>query len=56
VAVWLESLAGQQGYTNPYFSSSAEVKSGPRTLVEFESTATLTPAALSGSYTAPAGG
>lgn len=56
VAVWLESLAGQQGYTNPYFSSSTEALIGPRTVVNFESTATLTPDALSGAYTAPAGG
>jgi Tfp pilus assembly protein PilN len=56
VAVWLESLAGQEGYTNPYFSSSKEALIGPRTVVEFSSTATLTPAALSGEYTKPAGG
>ena len=56
VALWLESLAGQAGYTNPYFSSSEETLIGPRTVVEFTSTATLTPAALSGRYTQPAGG
>lgn len=56
VAVWLESLAGQKTYTNPYFSSSAESLIGPRTVVDFSSTATLTPDALSGEYTAPAGG
>jgi Tfp pilus assembly protein PilN len=31
VAVWLESLAGQSGYTNPYFSSSTESLIGTRT-------------------------
>lgn len=56
VAVWLESLAGQEDYTNPYFSSSTESLIGPRTVVDFTSTATVTPAALSGEYTAPAGG
>jgi Tfp pilus assembly protein PilN len=56
VAVWLESLAGQQGYANPYFSSSTEGLIGTRTTVTFESTATLTADALSGAYTAPAGG
>jgi Tfp pilus assembly protein PilN len=56
VAVWLESLAGQEGYTNPYFSSSTEALIGERTVVDFTSTATLTPAALSGQYTKPAGG
>ena len=56
VAVWLESLAGQKGYTNPYFSSSTESLIGPRTVVDFTSTATLTADALSGEYTKPAGG
>ncbi len=56
VAVWLESLAGQKGYTNPYFSSSTESLIGPRTVVDFTSTATLTSEALSGEYTKPAGG
>lgn len=56
VAVWLESLAGQPGYTNPYFSSSTESLIGPRTVVDFTSTAELTSEALSGQYTKPAGG
>jgi Tfp pilus assembly protein PilN len=56
VAVWLESLAGQKGYTNPYFSSSTETLIGSRTVVDFESTATLTSEALSREYTTPAGG
>ena len=56
VAVWIESLAGQQGYTNPYFSTSTEALLGTRSVVNFESTATLTPEALSGTYTTPAGG
>lgn len=56
VAAWLESLAGQQGYTNPYFSSSKEILIGTRQVVEFSSTATLTSDALSGAYTKPAGG
>ena len=56
VAVWLESLAGQKGYTNPYFSSSSESLIGTRTVVDFTSTAELTSEALSGQYTKPAGG
>ncbi len=56
VAVWLESLARQKGYTNPYFSASTEALIGTRKIVNFTSTATLTPAALSGRYTKPAGG
>jgi Tfp pilus assembly protein PilN len=56
VAVWLESLAKQDGYANPYFSSSTESLIGKRKVVEFTSTVTLTPKALSERYTAPAGG
>lgn len=56
VAVWLESLAKQQGYTNPYFSNSTEALIGTRKTVNFTSTVTLTPDALSKRYTAPAGG
>jgi Tfp pilus assembly protein PilN len=56
VAVWLESLAKQDGYANPYFSSSTESLIGKRKVVDFTSTVTLTPKALSERYTAPAGG
>ncbi len=56
VAVWLESLAKQKGYTNPYFSNSTEALLGKRKTVNFTSTVTLTPDALSKRYTAPAGG
>ncbi|MDX6224922.1 MAG: type pilus assembly protein PilN [Frankiales bacterium] len=56
VAVWLESLAGQKSYANPYFSGSTEALMGTRKTVNFSSTATLTPAAYSGRYTKPAGG
>jgi len=56
VAVWLESLAKQKGYTNPYFSSSTEALVGTRKTVNFTSTVTMTPDALSKRYTAPAGG
>jgi Tfp pilus assembly protein PilN len=56
VAVWLESLATQKGYTNPYFSSSVEALIGTRKTVTFSSTATITPAAYSGRYSKPAGG
>ena len=56
VAVWLEALAKQKGYANPYFANSTEALLGSRKTVNFTSTATLTSAALSGRYTAPAGG
>ena len=56
VAVWLESLAKQKGYTNPYFTSSTKALLGTREIVDFTSTVTMTPAALSGRYTKPIGG
>jgi len=56
VAVWLESLATQKGYTNPYFTNSTEALLGTRKTVTFTSTASLTPAAYSGRFTKPAGG
>jgi Tfp pilus assembly protein PilN len=56
VAVWLESLAGQKGYADPYLSSSTEALLGTRKTVNFTSSASLTPAAYSGRYAKPAGG
>jgi Tfp pilus assembly protein PilN len=56
VAVWLDSLAGEKGYADPYFSGSNEALLGTRKTVNFTSTATLTSAAYSGRYTKPAGG
>ena len=56
VALWLESLAGQKAYVDPYFSNSTEALLGSRKTVNFTSTATLTSAAYSGRYTKPAGG
>ena len=56
VAVWLESIAGLKAYASPYFSTSTEGLLGTRKAVTFTSTAVLTPAALSGRYTDPAGG
>lgn len=51
VAAWLESLAGQQGYTAPYFSAADEAKVGTKEFVRFTSTVTVTADALSGCYT-----
>jgi Tfp pilus assembly protein PilN len=50
VAAWLESLAKQNGYANPYFTNSVEKKIGERTVYDYASTVNLTPAALSGRY------
>lgn len=56
VAVWLESLATQKGYTNPDFTNSTETLLGTRKVVNFASTVQLTSAALSGRYSKPIGG
>jgi Tfp pilus assembly protein PilN len=56
VAVWLESLAKQKGYVNPYFTSSTKALIGTREVVDFTSTVTMTSAAFSGRYTSPIGG
>ncbi len=51
VASWLESLAKQKGYANPYFTQSREDKIGERTVVRYESKVTLNDAALSKRHT-----
>ena len=51
VATWLDTLAKERGYTNAYFSSSTKSKLGPRDVVNFSSSVTVTQAALSGRYT-----
>ena len=56
VAVWLDSLAKQKGYVNPYFTSSTRALLGNRKIVNFTSTVTMTSEALSGRYTKPLGG
>lgn len=56
VAVWLESLANQKGYTNPDFTSSTAALLGKRPVVNFTSTVQMTSAALSGRFTKPLGG
>ena len=52
VATWLDVLAKEKGFTNPYFSSSTEGLLGTRKIVNFSSSVVLTPAAESGRYTA----
>lgn len=51
VASWLESLAAQTGYTDPYFTESTSGLIGPRRTVSFTSTVTLTSEALSRRWT-----
>jgi Tfp pilus assembly protein PilN len=55
LALWLESLASLKAYTGVYFSNSTEALIGTRKVVNFISTANLTPAALSGRYLKPLG-
>ena len=50
VATWLDALAKERGYTNAYFTNSTKAKIGPRDVVNFTSSVTLTQAALSGRY------
>jgi Tfp pilus assembly protein PilN len=50
VAAWLESLASQKGYANPSLTDSTAV-AGEQGTVTFNSTVTLTSAALSGRHT-----
>jgi Tfp pilus assembly protein PilN len=55
VATWLDSLAKEKGYSNPYFSNSAESFIGSRRVVNFTSSTVVTTDALSGRYLRPAG-
>ena len=56
VAAWLNSLAKQKGYTQPYFSDSTVAPLGTnKTAVRFTSTVTVTDDALSKRYTEKAG-
>ena len=55
VAVWLESLAKERGYANPYFTSSTEAELYNHTVYNFTSSVNVTPDAYSGRYTKPAG-
>jgi Tfp pilus assembly protein PilN len=56
VAAWLNSLARQKGFTQPYFSDSTINPVGTNDhAVKFSSTVTVTDDALSNRYTAKAG-
>lgn len=51
VAVWLEKLATQDGFANPYLSSATGALIGERPTVDWSSTVVLTESALSNRYT-----
>lgn len=55
VAAWLDVLAKERGFADPYFSNATEKKIGPRTLVDYTSSVVVTDEAKSNRYTAPAG-
>ena len=56
VAAWLNSLARQKGYTQPYFSdSTVDPRGTDDHAVKFSSTVTVTDDALSNRYTEKAG-
>lgn len=50
VALWLESLAGQQAYVDPLLQSSARALLGTKRVVDWSTTVTLSADALSGRY------
>jgi Tfp pilus assembly protein PilN len=50
VATWLDTLGGQPGMTDAYFSSSEKALIGSKVVVDFKSTANLTSDALSHRY------
>jgi Tfp pilus assembly protein PilN len=55
VANWLDALAKERGFTNAYFTNSTKSAIGPKSVVTFSSSVTLTQAALSGRYNAVEG-
>jgi len=55
VATWLDTLAKERGFVNPYFTSSAEAPLGAKDLVNFSSSTDINDKAKSGRYTQPAG-
>lgn len=56
VARWLDALGATPTYAGAYLSSSAESLLGKRKVVDWSSSATLQPTALSGRFTKPVGG
>lgn len=51
VAEWLESLAGEKGYKDAYLTSATEAMFGGKKVVNWSTTVSLTPDALSHRYT-----
>ena len=55
VAAWLDSLAKQRGYAQPYFTNSTREEIGAVTAIRFDSKVTITEDALSERYVQKAG-
>ena len=55
VAAWLDSLAKQKGYAQPYFTDSTREKIGAVTAIRFDSKVSITEDALSKRYVQKAG-
>lgn len=55
VATWLDMLAKEKGFADPYFSNSTKGLIGKRPIVNFSSSVVVTDDAKSGRYTKPAG-
>jgi Tfp pilus assembly protein PilN len=51
VAVWLETLAKEKGYTNAWLSQGTTQQIGDQNVIQFTSTVTFTPDVLSQRYT-----
>lgn len=56
VAVWLDTLAQEKGYSAPVLTASTKALIGPKQVVNWSTTTTLTNDALSGRFTTTAGG
>jgi Tfp pilus assembly protein PilN len=55
VATWLDMLAKEKGFADPYFSNSTKSKIGNRNVVNVSSSVVVTDDAKSGRFTKPAG-
>ena len=55
VATWLDVLAKERGWADPYFTNSTETTIGPKTFTNFTSSVVVTDSAKSNRYAAPAG-
>jgi Tfp pilus assembly protein PilN len=55
VASWLDALAKEKGFVNPYFTNSSENFIGPKKVYDFTGTADLTGEVKSNRYAKPAG-